>query len=161
WRSSRTRRTSPRSTATSTSSTTSPALPTAGRPQPTGKHLARAAAVDGTPQPARASVSLATGLADPQHLHMGTGVDSLAAVRLLEVEAELPVLSEALAEARLGHGRVVFVAGEAGAGKTSLVRAFAAFIAGRARVLFGACDALSTPRPLGPFLDAGRDGMLP
>src|SRR5262245_54051985 len=81
-------------------------------------------------------------------------------VRLLEREHELAALGESLSEARLGQGRLVFVAGEAGAGKTSLVRAFTT-TAGRTRVLFGHCDALSTPRPLGPFLDAGRDGTLP
>jgi len=48
-------------------------------------------------------------------------------------------------------GRVVLVAGEAGIGKTSLVREFCR---GDARpVLWGACDAMRTPRPLGPLRD--------
>ena len=46
-------------------------------------------------------------------------------------------------------GRLILVGGEAGVGKTALVRAFAE---GR-RVLWGACDPLHTPRPLGPLLD--------
>jgi DNA-binding CsgD family transcriptional regulator/tetratricopeptide (TPR) repeat protein len=80
---------------------------------------------------------------------------------LLERDEELATLFEALSDAHLGHGRVMLVAGEAGAGKTSLVRAFGHAVRDRARVLAGACDALSTPRPLGPFLDvAGRDGEL-
>jgi DNA-binding CsgD family transcriptional regulator/tetratricopeptide (TPR) repeat protein len=54
-------------------------------------------------------------------------------------------------------GRVMLVAGEAGIGKTSLVREFCS---GDARpVLWGACDALRTPRPLGPLRDiAGQAG---
>ncbi|HEX7298589.1 MAG TPA: AAA family ATPase, partial [Solirubrobacteraceae bacterium] len=46
-------------------------------------------------------------------------------------------------------GRLVLVGGEAGVGKTALVREFAD---GR-RVLWGACDPLETPQPLGPLLD--------
>jgi DNA-binding CsgD family transcriptional regulator len=46
----------------------------------------------------------------------------------------------------------VLVAGEAGIGKTALVRRFCAGL-GSVRVLSGACDALHTPRPLGPLLD--------
>ena len=45
---------------------------------------------------------------------------------LLERDDALALLSEALNEARLGFGRVVLVGGEAGAGKTTLVRAFCA-----------------------------------
>ena len=46
--------------------------------------------------------------------------------------------------------------GEAGIGKTSLVHAFLAAAAGRARVLAGACEDLLTPRALGPLRDAAR-----
>lgn len=56
-----------------------------------------------------------------------------------------------------GAGRVALVAGEAGIGKTTLVEHFARRArAGGARVLWGACDALYTPRPLGPLLDVAR-----
>ena len=51
-----------------------------------------------------------------------------------------------------GHGRLVLVRGEAGVGKTALVRRFCDDAAAD-RVLWGACDPLYTPRPLGPFLD--------
>ena len=61
---------------------------------------------------------------------------------LLEREAFLDVLAGP-------PGRLILVGGEAGVGKTALVRAFAE---GR-RVLWGACDPLHTPRPLGPLLD--------
>jgi len=52
-------------------------------------------------------------------------------------------------------GRLALVGGEAGVGKTSLVRRFVESSAGELgfRVLWGACDPLSTPRPLAPFRD--------
>ena len=59
--------------------------------------------------------------------------------------------------ARLSGGRLVFVGGEAGVGKTALVRAFVASADGR--VLEGACDNLTTPTPLGPFVGLA-DGEL-
>jgi predicted ATPase len=73
--------------------------------------------------------------------------------RLLERDAELGLLREALERAGRGHGSAVLVSGEAGIGKTSLVRAFAAAARRDARVLTGQCDDLVTPRTLGPFRD--------
>ena len=58
-----------------------------------------------------------------------------------------------LEAARIEGGRLVFVGGEAGVGKTALVRESAARLIGS--VLRGSCDNLTTPTPLGPFLDAG------
>jgi len=52
-----------------------------------------------------------------------------------------------------GRGRFVIVAGEAGVGKTSLLRHAAEEVADKATVLWGRCDSLSTPRALGPLLD--------
>jgi DNA-binding CsgD family transcriptional regulator/tetratricopeptide (TPR) repeat protein len=74
-------------------------------------------------------------------------------VRLLERDAPLAVLEEALASARAGRGRLVFLSGDAGIGKSALVRAFLA--RSDERILAGACDGLRTPRPLGPFVDMG------
>ena len=54
---------------------------------------------------------------------------------------------------RVDGGRLVFVGGEAGVGKTVLVREFTARVAGR--VLQGSCENLTTPTPYGPFLDVG------
>ncbi len=51
-------------------------------------------------------------------------------------------------------GRVVLLSGEAGIGKTSVVREFCAEV--DRPVLWGACDALRTPRPLGPLRDIAR-----
>jgi DNA-binding CsgD family transcriptional regulator/tetratricopeptide (TPR) repeat protein len=79
---------------------------------------------------------------------------------LLERDAELRRLRETLRGAVQGRGSVVLVSGEAGIGKTSLVRAFAREAAGGARVLVGACDDLVTPRTLGPFRDMARGATL-
>jgi DNA-binding CsgD family transcriptional regulator len=77
----------------------------------------------------------------------------IAAVALLERDELLSRLDAA----RAAGGRLVFVGGEAGVGKTALVRAFAD---GVGRDLYtGACESLSTPTPLGPFVDvAARAG---
>ncbi|WP_433056261.1 helix-turn-helix transcriptional regulator [Dactylosporangium sp. CS-033363] len=64
---------------------------------------------------------------------------------------------EALAELAGLHrqgGRIALVAGEAGIGKSSLVRAFAE--TRREPVWTGLCDPLVTPRPLGPWHDIAR-----
>ena len=66
---------------------------------------------------------------------------------LLERGELLARLEAALAEG----GRLLFVGGEAGVGKTTLVRAFAA---GKPALL-GSCENLTTATPLGPFLDVG------
>ena len=72
---------------------------------------------------------------------------------------EQAVLLDALATARGGSGRLVLIAGEAGAGKSALLRHFTDRVAGTAEVLTGWCDPLSTPRPGGPLADmAGRLG---
>ena len=47
---------------------------------------------------------------------------------------------------------MVLIAGESGIGKTALIEAFQAQLLG-ARWLWGACDGLLTPRPLGPLFD--------
>ena len=75
---------------------------------------------------------------------------------LLERSEELSLLGDVLAGvAAGGGGRLVLVRGEAGAGKSALVREFCDDQR-LARVLWGACDALFTPRPLGPFLDIAK-----
>jgi DNA-binding CsgD family transcriptional regulator/tetratricopeptide (TPR) repeat protein len=73
-------------------------------------------------------------------------------LKLLERESALQSLGEAFAEARAGHGCTVLVSGEAGIGKTSLVAEFATSQS-NARVLWGGCEALFSPRPLGPLYD--------
>jgi DNA-binding CsgD family transcriptional regulator/tetratricopeptide (TPR) repeat protein len=73
-------------------------------------------------------------------------------MELLERSSFLDALTGYAAEARLGSGRLVLVSGESGIGKTALVEAFQAQLHG-ARWLWGACDGLLTPRPLGPLFD--------
>ncbi|CAN5610199.1 AAA family ATPase [soil metagenome] len=74
---------------------------------------------------------------------------------LIEREEQLAALDEWFRETVAGSGRMVFIGGEAGIGKSTLAERFAQSMRGRARVLRGACDMLSTPRPLGPLLDFG------
>ena len=72
---------------------------------------------------------------------------------LLERSRQLAALEGALASLRdERRGRLVLVSGEAGVGKTALLSRFCAEAHDR-RLLWGACDALFTPRPLGPLLD--------
>lgn len=73
-------------------------------------------------------------------------------MELLERNDELQQLAATLAAGEEGRGAFVLVSGEAGIGKTSLIRAFVDR-ADRARVLWSACDDLATPRTLGPLRD--------
>jgi DNA-binding CsgD family transcriptional regulator/tetratricopeptide (TPR) repeat protein len=74
-------------------------------------------------------------------------------MELLEREEFLGELETILSDVAAGNGRFVLVSGEAGIGKTSLVERFTAAHKTQVRVLWGACDALFTPRPLGPLYD--------
>jgi predicted ATPase len=78
-------------------------------------------------------------------------------VTVLERDAELGRLRMLRDAALGGRGCIAFVAGEAGIGKSTLVDAFAGEVAAEARVAFGRCDALTTPRGLGPLLDLSAD----
>jgi DNA-binding CsgD family transcriptional regulator/tetratricopeptide (TPR) repeat protein len=82
-------------------------------------------------------------------------------MELLERASFLRALTEYASEARKGDGRLVLVSGESGMGKTALLEAFQRELKG-ARWLWGACDGLLTPRPLGPLFDIGAqlDGEL-
>jgi DNA-binding CsgD family transcriptional regulator/tetratricopeptide (TPR) repeat protein len=77
---------------------------------------------------------------------------NLQPMELLERGDFLGTLSEYAREARQGSGRLVFVAGESGIGKTALLEEFQRETAG-VRWLWGACDGLLTPRALGPLFD--------
>jgi len=75
-----------------------------------------------------------------------------ATASLIERDHALGVLRSALDAARVGDGGTVLISGEAGIGKTSLVARFAADHP-ELRVLWGGCEALFSPRPLGPLYD--------
>jgi DNA-binding CsgD family transcriptional regulator len=78
---------------------------------------------------------------------------------LVEREPALRSLKSLLDGART-QGHVVLVAGEAGIGKTSVLRAAAAaHRAAGGEVWWGACDALETPLPLAPLLDMARGAV--
>lgn len=89
---------------------------------------------------------------------------------LLERQHELDLLDCAMAAARDGNGSIVFVVGEAGIGKTSLVSEFASEsgVEGRARVLRTAFEDLSAPEAFSvlreldiidhAWIDSARDG---
>ncbi|MEZ4592398.1 MAG: AAA family ATPase [Chloroflexota bacterium] len=72
-------------------------------------------------------------------------------MEILEREFALTQLQTAWQTAVAGNGRFQLISGEAGIGKTSLVEQF--IQRQNSRVLWGACDALFTPRPLGPLHD--------
>ena len=78
-------------------------------------------------------------------------------MELLERETHLATLTALLANVDAGTGQMVLIGGEAGAGKTSLVQQFASQVGETARVSMGACDAMSSPRPLGPLYDIAAD----
>jgi DNA-binding CsgD family transcriptional regulator len=71
------------------------------------------------------------------------------AAELLERDEAIDALDAAFA----AGGRLVLLAGEAGIGKTALLRRFCERHAKDARILWGDCDALFTPSPLGPLAD--------
>jgi DNA-binding CsgD family transcriptional regulator len=52
-----------------------------------------------------------------------------------------------------GEGHSIFLSGEAGIGKTALVKAFCRAVKNSANIYLGYCDALFTPRPLAPLYD--------
>ena len=76
--------------------------------------------------------------------------------QLLERESFMATLHDEFAGVPQRCGRIVLVAGEAGIGKTSLLEAFAATLP-QEQVLWGNCEALLTPHPLGPLHDIARD----
>lgn len=70
---------------------------------------------------------------------------------LVERDQQLETLGSYLDEAVAGHGRLVYVSGEAGIGKSALVTSFAESVGARAQVSIAYCDGSATPSPLGPL----------
>lgn len=80
---------------------------------------------------------------------------------MLERAGEVEFIAAAAEEAFRGEGRVIAVTGDAGAGKSSLVRVACTSVEA-VRTVHGSCDPLATPRPLGPIRDifGDLDGSL-
>jgi AAA ATPase-like protein len=77
---------------------------------------------------------------------------------LLERATELAALSARLDAVEAGgRGHVVLLGGEAGVGKTALIRELCDGRAGSARIVRGACEPLFTPRPLGPLNEIAHE----
>lgn len=77
-------------------------------------------------------------------------------IDLLERDDQLHRLTRAFAKANGGHGCVVAIGAEAGAGKTALVEYFARARTQQATVYWGACENLTTPEVLLPLRDIAR-----
>ena len=95
----------------------------------------------------------------PLRMDMRTAAPpSRARTDVVEREAELRGLESAVSSA-VGEGRgvVVLVSGDAGAGKSALVRAFLDRLAPQILAVVGGCDDLLAPRTLGPFRDMAED----
>ncbi|WP_203924427.1 ATP-binding protein [Rugosimonospora africana] len=73
----------------------------------------------------------------------------------LERSVALAEMSRSLAECA-EEGRIVLVTGEAGIGRSTLVRHFAQQRPGVGEPLIGLCDPLTRSRPLGPLYDIAR-----
>ncbi len=74
-------------------------------------------------------------------------------MELIEREGVLSSLHTCFENTLEGEGHSVFVCGESGIGKTSLVKQFCKEVNRRAVILQGSCDALFTPSPLAPVYD--------
>ena len=103
-----------------------------------------------TPMAAARTFPILRGDIPKLHPDLRPMQDNPPGMNLLERQAQLDALTEAFANARSGSGKLLLIAGEAGLGKSSLVEQFVAAIRQSARILWGACDALDTPRALGP-----------
>jgi DNA-binding CsgD family transcriptional regulator/tetratricopeptide (TPR) repeat protein len=79
-------------------------------------------------------------------------------MKLVERETLIDELNGRLGNTSRGLGHVVCLFGDAGAGKTALLRQFAE--AAQIRVLWGACEDLSTPEALGTLSDWARESGL-
>ena len=85
---------------------------------------------------------------------------------IVERDEILATINECITEAERGTGSLVLVGGEAGSGKTSVVRETVARCGNSVAVVQGACDPLTTARPLGPVLeiaahpDLGLGGLI-
>ena len=74
-------------------------------------------------------------------------------MKLIERAEFLTALEKMFEEIQLNEGHCVLISGEAGIGKTSVTKEFTRDKKRKSKVFTGTCDALFTPRPLGPLYD--------
>ena len=74
-------------------------------------------------------------------------------ILLIERDSQLAELAALAARVEAGRGHILLVSGEAGIGKTSLIRRLISAMPRGWRTALGGCDPLFTPRPLGPVQD--------
>jgi predicted ATPase len=143
-------------------------LPEKILPSPPAPSLYATEAISPTSQPARVT-KLALAVDSPRlssefvaapdssvtrdQASQGSAGGGQNSMELLERDRYFEQLSELFHTATSGNGRTVLVSGEAGIGKTALVEQFVSQQSRAVRQLWGACEALFTPRPLGPLYD--------
>lgn len=74
-------------------------------------------------------------------------------MELIERDGFISLLENKYRHIESGEGHTIFVNGEAGIGKTTLLKEFRKRIEDETNVFIGTCDALFTPRPLAPLYD--------
>jgi len=74
-------------------------------------------------------------------------------MELLERQNSLDELNHLTTDVSAGEGKTVLISGEAGIGKTSLIKHFTDNLNSDTEILWSGCDDLFTPRPLGPLYD--------
>jgi DNA-binding CsgD family transcriptional regulator len=74
-------------------------------------------------------------------------------MELIERDDFLTLLHDGFRKIASEEGHCYFIMGEAGIGKTSLVKTFLKQVEDESIVYLGACDSLFTPRPLAPLYD--------
>lgn len=75
---------------------------------------------------------------------------------LLERSDQLSLLGDMLRSATAGAGGLAVIRGDAGAGKTVVLREFVSELSDAVPAAIGYCDGVATPRPLSPIHDISR-----
>jgi DNA-binding SARP family transcriptional activator/DNA-binding CsgD family transcriptional regulator len=130
-------------------------MPAGGVGQPQVEAAGPAVSASATPVPPPADEGELVG----QKAQLRSVPSGPSAAAFVGREVELAGLDAALEGVLAGTaagGLVALVAGEAGIGKSALVKRFIERHAADARFLLGACDPLLTPRALGPLHDIAR-----
>src|SRR5678815_1958981 len=77
-------------------------------------------------------------------------------MNLFERDEYLQTLQNGFDKTLAGKGNSILILGEAGIGKSSLVRSFLEDVQGKSQVFMALCDSLFTPRPLGVLYDLAQ-----